>query len=338
MAENVEYEVDLDEGKPLPKSAPEPKAEVKSKPSLEIEIEDDTPEADRGRQPIPKEMVEKLEQETELDKYDDEVKSKLRAMKKVYHDERREKERAAREREEALALARQALEENKRLKSRISEGEKVFASTAKDAAEQALFIAKAEYKAAYDAGDGEALAAAQVKVTQAALALQKAEEFKPTLQTQEKEIQLPKTETPQLEPRTAEWLSENTWFGSPKHKAMSSYAYGVHEELLDEYGQSFNGTKDYFRRIDKAMRQRFPDYFKEQDGEEEVKEVKEVKEVDVEDQKPQQVRTKSAPVVAPASRSTAPKKVRLKQSQIEVAKRLGISPEAYAKEFLKLEN
>ena len=253
-------------------------------------------------------------------------------MKKVYHDERREKERASREREEAIALAKQALEENKRLKSRISEGEKVFASTAKDAAERALQIAQSEYKAAYDAGDGEALATAQVKVTQAAIALQRAEDFKPTLQTQEKEIQLPKTETTQqLEPRTAEWLSENTWFGSPKHKAMSSFAYGMHEELLDEYGSGFNGTKDYFRRIDKAMRQRFPDYFREQDGEE-------VKEVDVEDQKPQQARTKPAPVVAPASRSTAPKKVRLKQSQIDVAKRLGISPEAYAKEFLKLEN
>lgn len=335
MAEQYEYEVDSDEGFKPSKGKPEekaPKAEAKGKPELDIEIEDDTPEEDRGREPIPKEVVEKLEQEAELDKYDDEIKSKLRAAKKVYHDERREKERATREREEALALAKQALEENKRLKSQLSEGEKAYASSAKDAAEQALFIAKAEYKAAYDAGDGEALAAAQVKVTQAALALQKAEDFKPTLQTEEKEIQIPKTETPQLEPRTAEWLSENTWFGSPKHKAMSSFAYGVHEELLDEYGQGFNGTKDYFRRIDKAMRQRFPDYFKEQDGDEAVKEV------DVEDQKPQQARTKSAPVVAPASRSTAPKKVRLKQSQIEVAKRLGITPEAYAKEFLKLEN
>jgi hypothetical protein len=332
MAENVDFEVDLNEGKPLEKSAPEAKTKV----SLDIEIEDDTPVEDRGRQPIPKELVEKLEQEAELDIYDDEVKSKLKAMKKVYHDERREKERASREREEALALAKQAIEENKRLKSQLTEGEKAFASSSKDAAERALQIAKAEYKAAYDAGDGEALAAAQVKVTQAAIALQKAEDFKPTLQTEEKEIQLPKTETTQqLEPRTAEWLSENTWFGSPKHKAMSSFAYGVHEELLDEYGSGFNGTKDYFRRIDKAMRQRFPDYFREQDGDEEVKEVKEV---DVEDQKPQQVRTKPAPVVAPASRSTAPKKVRLKQSQIEVAKRLGISPEAYAKEFLKLEN
>lgn len=332
--EKYDYEVDVDEGFTANKGKPEekePKAEAKGKPSLDIEVEDDTPEEDRGRQPMPKELVEKLDQD-ELEHYDAEVKSKLRAAKKIYHDERREKERAAREREEAIALAKQAIEENKLLKSRLSEGEKIYASTAKDAAERALQMAQADYKAAYDAGDGEALAAAQVKVTQAALALQKAEDFKPSLQTAEKEIQLPKTETPQLEPKTAEWLAENTWFGSPKHKAMSSYAYGVHEELLDEYGQGFNGTKEYFKRIDKAMRQRFPEYFKERDGDEDGNEV------NVEDQKPQQTRTKSAPVVAPASRSTAPKKVRLKQSQIEVAKRLGITPEAYAKEFLKLEN
>ena len=329
--EKYEYEVEVDEGfKPNKGKPVEEKAEVEAKSQIEIEVEDDTPEGDRNRNPLPKEMVDKLEQEDELAKYDDEVKSKIRQAKKVYHDERREKERAVREREEALALAKQAIEENKRLKSRLSEGEKVYADTAKDAAERSLQIAQAEYKAAYDAGDGDALAAAQVKLTQAALALQRAQDFRPTLQEPEKEIQIPqgRTEAAPLEPKTAEWLGNNPWFGSPKYKAMSSFAYGVHEELLDEYGQQFNGTDEYFRRIDKAMRRTFPDYFKNVEGEE----------VEVEDQKPQPTRTKSAPVVAPASRSTAPKKVKLKQSQLEVVRRLGISPEQYAKEFLKLEN
>jgi len=307
----------------------EMEGEDQGKP-LQIDVEDDTPEEDRGRNPLPKEMVEKLEQEDELDKYDDEVKSKIRQAKKVYHDERREKERAFREREEAINLAKQAIEENKRLKSRLTEGEKIYADTAKDAASRALEMAKSEYKAAYEAGDGDALAAAQVKITEATFSLKQANDFKPTLQTPEKEVQIPqsKTEAAPLEPKTAEWLEKNPWFGSPKYKAMSSLAYGVHEELLDEYGQKFNGTEEYFRRIDKAVRRSFPDYFKNVDGEEE----------EIEDQKPQQTRTKSAPVVAPASRSTAPKRVKLRQSQLDVVKRLGITPEQYAKEFLKLEN
>ena len=327
MADSKEVEVEF-EGQEVVAPQQETK-EAKGKPQIEIEIEDDTPEEDRGRQPMPKELVAKLD-EDELDKYDAEVQSKIKQSRKIYHDERREKERAVREREEALSLAKQAIEENKRLKSRLSEGEKIYADTAKDAASRALEMAKAEYKAAYDSGDGDALAAAQVKITEATFALRQANDFKPTLQVEEKEVQIPqsKTEAAPLEPKTAEWLENNPWFGSPKHKAMSSFAYGVHEELLDEYGQKFNGTEEYFRRIDKKMRQTFPDYFKNVEGEE----------VDVEDQKPQQARPKSAPVVAPASRSTAPKKVRLKQSQLDVAKKLGISPEAYAKEFLKLEN
>jgi len=325
--EKYEYEVDVDEGFVPNKGKPVEK-EVEAKSQVDIEVEDDTPEEDRGRQPMPKELVDKLDQD-ELDKYDEEVKSKLKQMKKVYHDERREKERAAREREEALTVARQAIEENKRLKSRLTEGEKIYADTAKDAASRALEMAKAEYKAAYDAGDGEALAAAQVKITEATFSLKQANDFKPTLQTPEKEVQIlqSKPEAAPLEPKTAEWLEKNPWFGSPRHKAMSSFAYGVHEELLDEFGQKFNGTEEYFRRIDKAVRRSFPDYFKDVDGEEEI-----------EDQKPQQTRPKSAPVVAPASRSTAPKRVKLKQSQLDVVKRLGITPEQYAKEFLKLEN
>jgi len=186
--EKYEYEVDVDEGFVPNKGKPVEK-EVEAKSQVDIEVEDDTPEEDRGRQPMPKELVDKLDQD-ELDKYDEEVKSKLKQMKKVYHDERREKERAAREREEALTVARQAIEENKRLKSRLTEGEKIYADTAKDAASRALEMAKAEYKAAYDAGDGEALAAAQVKITEATFSLKQANDFKPTLQTPEKEVQI----------------------------------------------------------------------------------------------------------------------------------------------------
>lgn len=317
-----EYEVELDD-------------EVKTKPQaqekedLDIEVEDDTPEEDRGRQPMPRELVDQLDKD-ELDKYDEEVKSKLKQMKKVYHDERREKERALREYQEALSVAQRAIEENKKLKSRLSEGEKIYADTAKDAASRAVEMAKKEYKEAYDAGDGEAMASAQEKITQATLALQSANNFKPSLQNEEKEVEI-KPVQPQkapLDAKTADWMSKNPWFGSPRHKAMSSFAYGLHEELRDEYGDQYIGSDDYFERINKQMRRTFPKYFAEVEG----------VEVEADESKPSQPRAKAAPVVAPASRSTAPKKVKLKDSQMAVIKKLGITPEQYAKEFLKLEN
>ena len=319
---NREFEVELEGQEPESKGKPQ-------EYNVDIEVEDDTPQEDRGRQPMPRELVDKLDQD-ELDKYDDEVKSKLKQMKKVYHDERREKERALREYQEALAVAQKAIEENKKLKSRLSEGEKIYADTAKEAAQRAVDMAKKEYKEAYDAGDGDAMATAQEKMTQAALQLQNANSFKPSLQNQENDVEIKNVQAPkpQIDPKTSEWMSKNPWFGSPRYKAMSSYAYGVHEELVDQYGSTFSGTDEYFKRIDKEMRQTFPKYFNEVEG----------VEIEADESKPSQPRAKVAPVVAPASRSTAPKKVKLRDSQLAVIKKLGITPELYAKEFLKLEN
>jgi hypothetical protein len=100
---------------------------------FEIEIEDDTPPEDRNRQPLPKEMVQDLE-EDELEDYSEGVKERLKQMKKVWHDERREKEQALREQQEALAYAQRMQEENKALKGRLSVGEQTFVSTYKNAA------------------------------------------------------------------------------------------------------------------------------------------------------------------------------------------------------------
>lgn len=297
--------------------------------SLDIEVEDDTPEEDRGRQPMPRELVEQLDKD-ELDKYDDEVKSKLKQMKKVYHDERREKERVLREYQEALSVAQRAIDENKKLKTRLTEGEKIYADTAKDAASRAVEMAKKEYKEAYDAGDGDAMASAQEKITQATLALQSANNFKPSLQNEEKDVEIRNVQPQKapLDAKTADWMSKNPWFGSPRHKAMSSFAYGLHEELKDEYGDQYIGSDDYFERINKQMRRTFPKYFNEVEG----------VEIEVDESKPSQQRAKAAPIVAPASRSTASKKVKLSQSRLQVIKKLGITPEQYVEQFLKLEN
>lgn len=321
MAEkNFEIEIeDEDQGKP----------QTQAKENLDIEIRDDTPEEDRGRQPMPRELVEQLDKD-ELDKYDDEVKSKLKQMKKVYHDERREKEKVLREYQEALSVAQRAIEDNKRLRTRLSEGEKIYADTAKDAASRAVEMAKKEYKEAYDAGDGDAMAGAQQKITQATLSLESANNFKPSLQNAEKEVETNYVQPQKapLDAKTSDWMSKNPWFGSPRHKAMSSFAYGLHEELKDEYGDKYIGSDDYFERINKNMRRTFPKYFSEVDG----------VEIEADEPKPSQQRAKASSVVAPASRSTASKKVTLSQSRLQVIRKLGITPEQYVEQFLKLEN
>ena len=295
---------------------------------ISIEIEDDTPVQDRGVKPMPKEIVQKLEAD-ELDKYSAEAKEKLSQLKKVWHDERREKEAAAREREEAIKVAKQLLEENKKLKQAYSTGEKTYIETVQGAAELELEVAKRSYKEALETGDSDRIVEAQAKLNAASIKSDKVKDFRPTaLQEEENEVQIPQLQekAPQMDSKTQEWTQKNPWFGAKK--PMTAYALGLHEELMDEYGKEFVGTDQYYQRIDKEMRKVFSEYFDAMEPQTKV---------DVEEESKPSQKAKPSTVVAPATRSTSPKQIRLKPSQVNLARKLGLSPEQYARELLKME-
>ena len=307
----------------------EPKVEVSAEEDkIEIEIDDDTPEQDRGVTPMPKEIVQKLE-EDELDKYSAEAKEKLSQLKKVWHDERREKEAALREQQEAIRVAQRLLDENKRLKQAYSTGEKTYIETVQGAAELELEVAKRSYKEALETGDSDRIVEAQAKLNQAAIKSDKVKDFRPSaLQEEENEVQIPQMQEKPVTPdaKTQEWTEKNPWFGSKK--PMTAYALGLHEELIDEYGKNFVGTDQYFQRIDKEMRKVFSEYFDTSEPQTKV---------EVEEESKPSPKSKPSTVVAPATRSTSSKQIRLKPSQIALARKLGLSPEQYARELLKME-
>jgi hypothetical protein len=286
----------------------------------DIEVEDDTPEQDRGREPMPKEIVEELEAD-ELEEYSEKVKLRLKQMKKVWHDERREKERAFREQQEALAAAQRLMEENKRLKSSLTEGEGHLLSSFKAQAEYELKEAERAYRDAYEAADTDRVLEAQKKLTAAALRVENLNNYRPSLQQEETEVQIPQEQAniPQPDRRTMAWQERNRWYGSDPE--MTASALGLHQKLVNERGPTFVGSDEYWQTIDKTMRRRFPDYFGD--------------EADQGDSRPAARETKAAPVVAPASRSRSPKKIRLTTTQVAIAKKLGITPEQYARELAK---
>jgi len=293
--------------------------EVENASDFEIEIEDDTPPEDRNREPLPKDIVNELE-EDELENYSEGVKERLKQMKKVWHDERREKEQALREQQEAIAYAQRMQEENKALKGRLSVGEQTFVNTYKNAAELELDNAKRDYKEAYDMGDADRLLQAQEKLSSAQYKLQRANEYVPSRQSEETDVQPATNTVPRPDQRAIAWQERNEWFG--KDEEMTSLALGLHQKLVAQYGTSYPSTDEYWKKVDDTMRRRFPEHFGDKD----------------EDEAPQKAqRTKAAPVVASADRSTPSKKVRLKQSQVLIAKKLGLTPEQYVKEMMKLE-
>jgi hypothetical protein len=286
----------------------------------EIDVEDDTPEEDRGREPMPKEVVEELEAD-ELEEYSDKVKTRLKQMKKVWHDERREKEREAREKAEALSAAQRLLEENRKLKSTLSNGEMSLLESYKQSAAYEAEAAKRAYREAYEAGDADKLVDAQEKLNEATFRLNQLNSYRPTLQEREPEVeqQVQPVQTPQLDRKTVAWQERNTWYGTDTE--MTASALGLHQKLINERGPQFAGTDEYWDAVDKTMRRRFPEYF----GDEVV-------------EKPASRESKPSTVVAPASRSRSPKKIVLKQSQLAIAKKLGLTPEQYARELMKMEN
>ena len=303
----------------------ESKVEAKGKPEnaqLDLEIEDDTPEEDRGREPMPKHLVEELEAD-ELENYSENVKARLKQMKKVWHDERREKERVLREHQEALALTQKMMEENRRLKATLSNGEKTYLDTAKNAAELELDNAKRIYKEAFDSGDSDQIVAAQEKLSEANHKMLRLKEYRPSLQEQEVEVQNePVQQVPRPDQKTIAWQERNKWFGTDEE--MTALALGFHQKLEKQYGRQYVGTDEYWQKVDDTMRRRFPDYFGEQE-----------QTTSGAGKPATRTETKPATVVAPASRSTSSKKIVLKQSQLTLAKKLGLTPEQYAKEYAK---
>jgi ribosomal protein L24 len=284
---------------------------------IEIEIEDDAPVEDRGRQPLPKPLVEELERD-ELDQYDDNVKTKLKQMRKVWHDERREKEAALREQQEAIRLIQHLDGENKRIKQILSTGEKEYVATVQNAAEMQVKAAQRSYKDAIESGDTDGMIEAQQAMQIANMRLIQANNFKmPPLQEgkfevqprQEQQVQVPRPDN-----RALAWQERNSWYGQDPE--MTASALGLHEKLKRD--GVVVGSDEYYATLDRTIRRRFPEVF----GEEEQNSTR---------------RTKSSTVVAPAVRSTASNKVKLKQSQVNIARKLGLTPEQYVKEMRKLE-
>ena len=290
---------------------------VDEEEGFEIEVEDDTPPQDRGRTPSEPEFVEKLDKD-ELDEYSDAAKQKIAGFRKIYHDERREKEKALREQQEAITLAQRLLEENRALKGKVTTSEQQALDSYMTSADRELEMAKKEYREAYDAGDSEKLVDAQDRMTAAKIKADRALSISQqrALQKEEADVQIPQQrQQPVRDSKAETWRESNSWFGQDDE--MTSLALGLHEKLVKENGMAYATTDEYYKRIDETMRKRFPENFES-----------------IEDERPA-TRTKPSTVVAPASRSTSSKRIKLTTSQQAIAKKLGLTNEQYARELIK---
>ena len=289
---------------------------AKETAEVDIEVVDDTPKADRGRKASepPQDVTDE-----ELEEYSDKVQKRIKHFSKGYHDERRAKEAALRERQELERYAQQLVEENNKLKTDVGKNQSALLEQAKHTVEAELAQAKKAYKDAYEAGDSDAVLEAQEALTTVNIKADRLNNIKlPPLQGDDGSVEYQEDTVNNVpapvDERATDWAKDNTWFGSDDE--MTSFALGLHNKLVKSGVDP--RSDEYYESLDTRMREVFPDNFDDSElsvGDDEGKTPK-----------------RKATVVAPATRSTAPKKVVLTQTQVNLAKRLGVPLEKYAEQ------
>ena len=292
-----------------PASAQTEEKEPVKEPEKDVEIEviDDTPKEDQGKKQSkqPDEITDE-----ELENYSEKTRKRLKHFSKGFHDQRRLAESAQREKDEALRIAQQLVEENKQLKGAVNENQKVLLEQAKKEVTGEINVAKYRYKQAYEAGDPDAIIKAQEDFTSAKIKADKINNFTlPSLQEPESNVEA-RLNAPQtvVDSRALDWQKNNPWFGPDDE--MTSFALGLHQKLVKQ-GVSPQ-SDEYYEKINSRMHQVFPDNFEEAD-------------------EPAEPRRRNN-VVAPVTRSVAPRKITLTKTQVALAKRLGLPLELYAKQ------
>jgi hypothetical protein len=290
-----------------------------SEADVEIEIVDDTPEQDRGRKPLDREVKDPTDDE--IESYSEGVKKRIKELTHARHDERRIKEATMREKQELERMTQHLLAENNKLKQYVNNGEQQYAATIQSATEAELAMARKKLKEAHEAFDTDAIIAAQEELSDAKMRATAAKNFKPTpLQIDSDVVQTSQQVPEQVQPddKTLRWQAKNQWFGAPGYEELTSFSLGLHQKLVNSGIDP--RSDEYFERIDARMKATFPDVFggqgrpKSGDGSK-----------------------KPSTVVASATRSTGAKKVQLSPTQVSLAKKFGLTPQQYAAELVKME-
>ena len=312
------------------------KTEINTNPSdsIEIEVIDDTPEEDRRAPRVETEASDDETVDQEITDYSKRAGDRISKIKYEYHEERRAKEQALRESQEAVKALQNLMSENQKLKSVVDQGGNVLNKQALNNAQWAKYNAQQTFKKAYEEGDADAMSASQAELAQATLAEQQAGNYAQTMQQQiaSQYVEPAKTEQPAqraVDPEMNQWAQKNPWFmgSEPVHKEMTSYAMYLDQSLQANGVDPAKDSNKYYSSVDTQMKKQFPNFFGvEQNQSVQTEEVQSI---------PNKRQVNNP--VAPATRNSSknPRKIHLTQSQVSIARRLNITPEQYANQLLK---
>ena len=254
--------------------------------------------------------------EEELDSYSKGVQTRIKKLTERYRQEERDKS-------EAVRLSQQLIDENNKLKTRVKALDTGYLSEYGTRLESQTEGAKRVYKEAYEAGDTDKMLEAQQALSNIAVQQQ---QYNTAKARAEQQAKMPVQQQQQAQPvqqpvqqqqaapvpdaKAVAWKDKNKWFG--QDKIMTTAAYTVHQELVEEQGFDPN-SDEYYTEVNRRMRGEFPHKFqtsKKSGGGSQVA---------------------SAGNSASRSTKTGRRTVKLSHSAVAIAKKLGVPLEEYAK-------
>tara|TARA_R100000458_G_scaffold59866_1_gene72312 strand:+ start:3851 stop:4828 length:978 start_codon:yes stop_codon:yes gene_type:complete len=296
-------------------------------PDVEVDVIDDRPLED---QKPPRQGKAEDDVDEEIEGIGERTKKRIDKLKYDYHEEKRRADAAQRVRDESVGLTRQLHEENQKLKATVAKSEDALINSLKNKTSTEIDSARSEYKTAYESGDTERLLNAQEKLSAALADKTYVDNYVPTMpypngqptqqaqQYQQPQYQQPVYQQPApdqaIDPAAAEYIRKNPWFERAGDEDMTALAYGMHAKLVREGIDPIRDSEIYYTKVDAAMKERFPERFEESTAS---------------SQRP-------STVVAPANRTgTKQRRVQLTKTQVDLARRLGLTPEQYASQYAK---
>ena len=283
--------------------------------------EDDTPEADRNR---PTSYVPEGDDDEEKDGRRRDPASRIKRLSFERETERRGREQAEREREAALDVARAARAEADDLRSRLTRNTSVLADNMLERNKQQLEGAKGKLTRAHEEGNSSDMADAQVEISRLTTEEMAIKSRAPAPQQERQPEFAPQQQqaAPTLAPQVAAWVGRNSWFGRPGNEDRTSLAMATHQRLVKENVNPHDPR--YIAELDRTMKAVYSDHVATPSG----------------DDNSGQERRREAPrpnANAGGGRqqdggSGGSRTVTLTRSELSIAKRLGVTPQAYARE------
>ena len=288
-------------------------ADLEEDQGQEIEVTEEETQEEQAEQETVEEASEdegqKDDKEEELDQYSKNVRDRISKITQKYRDE--EAQRIA-----AVEFAQKVKQQNDELRERLSALDQSYVGEFGTRIQSQIDAAKVAYQKAYDEGDADAMFEAQKNLSRLALEEAQVEQAK---KRQEQQAAAPKQEQPQQQPqqqvapkpdpKAEAWAAKNEWFG--QDQTMTYAAFGIHRQLIEDEG--FDPTSDeYYTELDRRVRDEFPQKFG--------------------GSKDKGPRVASAESTASKSSTKKGRRtVKLTPSQIQIAKRLNVPLEEYAK-------